>query len=200
MIEHYAGRNAEPGPELFSGVLAAREPDSAQEINERSARPAVRPPLDLASLAAAPYEQDKPTPNGSSIGFLLEHRGASLLLLGDGHAEVYGPALAGLLASRGEGQTRIDAVKLSHHGSRHNTTGQLALARARHYLISSSGKLYGHPDDETLARLIEISFPVPRRPSGLTTRRRSTSGGLTSPRGCAHSALVSPRAPKAALC
>ena len=135
--------------------LTSREPDSDQGLD----RAADRPPLDIAALAAATYQRDRTVPNGASIAFLLEHRGASLLLLGDAHAEIYGPALGGLLASRGEGNTRIDAVKLAHHGSRNNTTAALALARAPHYLISSNGKLYGHPHDETLARLIEHALP-----------------------------------------
>jgi beta-lactamase superfamily II metal-dependent hydrolase len=134
--------------------LAARRPDSDQDVDR-----AARPPLDLDTLAAAPYQRDTTVPNGASIAFLLEHRGASVLLLGDAHAEVYGPALGALLASRGEGHTRIDAVKLAHHGSRNNTTAQLALGRASHYLISSNGKLYGHPHDEALARLIQHALP-----------------------------------------
>jgi hypothetical protein len=45
-----------------------------------------------------------------AAGALLEHRGASLLLVGDGHAEVYEPALGALLASRGEGRAHRERV------------------------------------------------------------------------------------------
>jgi hypothetical protein len=120
---------------------------------------APRPPIDLDQLASEPYARDATTPNGSSIAVLLEHQGASLALLGDAHSEVYGPALAGLLSARGPGLATVDAIKLSRHGSRRNTQSQLALMRARHYLISSDGKLYGHPDDQTLARLIAHALP-----------------------------------------
>jgi hypothetical protein len=119
----------------------------------------VRPPIDIDRLAAEPYVRDTTAPNGSSIALLLEHAGASLVLLGDGHSEVYGPALAALLSSRGAGRATVDAIKLSHHGSARNTQAQLALVRARHYLISSDGRLYGHPDDEALARLVAQALP-----------------------------------------
>jgi beta-lactamase superfamily II metal-dependent hydrolase len=140
---------------LATARLAAGEPDSIQDMQ----RTGPRAPIDLRDLAAAAYQPDSGIPNGSSIGFLLEHNGVSVLLPGDAHAEVYGPALGALLASRREGQNRIDAVKLSHHGSRRNTTDQLTLARARHYIVSSSGALYGHPDDETIARLVVNQLP-----------------------------------------
>jgi hypothetical protein len=118
-----------------------------------------RPPIDIDRLAAEPYVRDTTAPNGSSIALLLEHAGASLVLLGDGHSEVYGPALAALLSSRGAGRATVDAIKLSHHGSARNTQAQFALVRAQHYLISSDGKLYGHPDDEALARRVAQALP-----------------------------------------
>jgi beta-lactamase superfamily II metal-dependent hydrolase len=144
--------------------LAAGEPDSDAELGDRRDRgPTARPPIDVAALAAEPFEGDTSAPNASSITVLVEHRGASILLAADAFPEVYGPALAALLASRGRGRT-IDAVKLAHHGSRRNTEASLALTRAKQYLVSSNNARYGHPDDQTLARLI-----VNARPSAAPT-------------------------------
>lgn len=159
-----------PGATELSGLLpewedtlrrlAAGEPDSDAESRDRRERgPTTRPPIDLTSLAAEPFEGDTSAPNASSITVLVEHRGASILLAADAFPEVYGPSLAALLASRGRGRTAIDAVKLAHHGSRRNTEATLARTRAKHYLVSSNNARYGHPDDETLARLIVNARP-----------------------------------------
>jgi beta-lactamase superfamily II metal-dependent hydrolase len=145
--------------------LAAGEPDSDAELGDRHDRgPTTRPRIDLTALAAEPFEGDSSAPNASSIAVLVEYRGASILLAADAFPEVYGAPLAALLASRGRGRTAIDAVKLAHHGSRRNTEATLALTRAKHYLVSSNNARYGHPDDQTLARLI-----VNARPSAAPT-------------------------------
>ena len=60
---------------------------------------------------------------------LLEHRAASVLLSADAFPTVLVPALAVLAKRRGiAGPAPIDAVKLSHHGSRVNVTRDLLQA------------------------------------------------------------------------
>jgi hypothetical protein len=56
---------------------------------------------DLEELAATETGKDGSVPNGSSIAFLLEHRGASCLLTGDVFHTVLGAALASLAEHRG---------------------------------------------------------------------------------------------------
>ena len=49
----------------------------------------------------------------------------------------------------------IDAFKLPHHGSRGNVLEtMLATAPARHYVFSSNGDTFHHPDDAAVARTV----------------------------------------------
>jgi hypothetical protein len=95
-------------------------------------------------------------PNGSSIAFLLEHRGASVLLGADAFPTVLVPAIQALAARRGAGvRLPVDVVKLSHHGSRANVTSDLLQALdAKHYVFSTNGAIFKHPNDEAVARVI----------------------------------------------
>jgi hypothetical protein len=67
--------------------------------------------------------------------------------------------LAAVITARGIMRSRIDAVKLSHHGSQGNTTRRMAQFRPAHYLISTNGQRYQHPDDQALARVIWNAKP-----------------------------------------
>jgi hypothetical protein len=50
---------------------------------------------------------------------------------------------------------KLDALKLSHHGSVNGTTGELlALLECQRYLVSSNGNIFYHPDREAMARVI----------------------------------------------
>lgn len=126
-------------------------------------RPSAPPPglrsggvMDLQALAAKPTAEDRASANGSSIVLLLEHRGVSVLLGADAHPRVLVPALKALAEHRGMALPMpVDVFKLSHHGSRANVTNALlAVVRARHYVISTNGAIFGHPDDEAVARVI----------------------------------------------
>ena len=64
--------------------------------------------------------------------------------------------LARLAAERGEERLRLDAVKVSHHGSRGNTTtGFLDQIDCDTYLVSTDGSRFGHPDDEAIERILD---------------------------------------------
>ena len=117
---------------------------------------AARGALDLEALASKLTPADRAPANGSSIAFLLEHRGVSLLLGADMHSTVAVPALKALAAHRGLAlPLQVDAFKVSHHGSRANVSNDLLqTVQARHYLVSTNGAIFGHPNDEAIARLI----------------------------------------------
>ena len=94
---------------------------------------------------------DGSVPNGSSIAFLLEHDGRAVLLTGDAHANVLRDSIRRLLAERGEEVLRLDAFKLSHHGSRNNITAELlGLLECDRFLVSTNGDRFDHPDVETI--------------------------------------------------
>ena len=130
------------------------------EPDEIGAVTPIEPLSDLGALAAAATANDASVPNGSSIAFLLEHRGASCLLGADAFPTVLGGALWALVNARGGRPLPIDAVKLPHHGSEKNV-GQklLTLISTKHFLISTNGERFGHPDDVALARAVTAGGP-----------------------------------------
>ena len=87
-------------------------------------------------------------PNGSSTALLVEHQGASILLPADAFSPVLVPALRALAKRRViHGQIEVDAVKLSHHGSRANVANELLTAvNTKHFIFSTSNKYFNHPN------------------------------------------------------
>lgn len=109
------------------------------------------PDVDL--LAASPFKPDRAVANGASIALLAEYDGRRALLAADAHAPVVVDALSRLPGNAG--RMRLDAVKLSHHGSRGNTSDLLVQAiDGANWLVSSNGKQFRHPDKEAIARVI----------------------------------------------
>jgi hypothetical protein len=122
--------------------------------------PAPSEPLtDLAALAATETANDTSVPNGSSIAFLLEHRGASCLFGADAFPTVLGGALWSLANARGRSVV-VDALKLPHHGSQKNVSAKLlTVVSSKQFLISTNGEHFGHPDDVALARAVTAGGP-----------------------------------------
>jgi hypothetical protein len=105
--------------------------------------------------------KDPSTPNGSSIAFLGEFGDKSCLFLGDAHMKVVCASLKRLGATT-QSPLRIDAVKLSHHGSKNNITSEfLELVDAEHYLVSSNGDRFEHPDRDAIEAVIRGSRRKP---------------------------------------
>ncbi|HET8988039.1 MAG TPA: MBL fold metallo-hydrolase [Humibacillus sp.] len=134
---------------------------------QREARPLPEPdvlePLDdLSVIAQRTSVKDGSVANGSSIAILVEHRGASAVLAGDAFGSVLAAGLLGLAKARGQSQLQVDAFKLPHHGSQANVSAALlATAPASHYLVSSNGDVFHHPDDVALARVITNAHTAP---------------------------------------
>lgn len=143
-------------------ALQAKAPPAA------ATRAALVPPRDLSqtdlqALATARTLLDRAPANGSSLAFLMEHRGASVLLAADAHAPVLAAALRTLALQRQVPlPLKVDAFKLNHHGSRGNVTRDLLDAvQATHYVVSTNGAIFDHPDDEAIARVITRGGPQP---------------------------------------
>jgi len=162
---------------------ALKEAKTAHDRHRELDTPAPLP--DLAALSTQPSTNDGSTPNGSSIALLLEHQGASLLLGADAFGSVLTAGLSALARHRGLDVLTLDAVKVPHHGSRGNVSRALVQAvPAQHYLVSTNGDIFHHPDDEAIARIV-IGAP-PARPCGSTTGRRAPLGGTTRPLRAEH--------------
>jgi beta-lactamase superfamily II metal-dependent hydrolase len=113
--------------------------------------------FDLEALARSPVTKDMSVANGSSIALLAEFDEHAILLTGDAHAEVLVKSIKALQRARGREneKLKLDALKLSHHGSANATTVELlALLDCQRYLVSSNGNIFYHPDREAMARVI----------------------------------------------
>ncbi len=133
--------------------------------------------FDVEALARQPEKPDSSVPNGSSIALLAEFDGRAVLLTGDAYPAVLVSSIEALQRERGrEGERlKLDAYKLSHHGSANATTAALLDAiDCRRYLVSTNGNIFYHPDRETIARVITRGGPEPT----LVFNYRSAYNGL----------------------
>jgi len=111
--------------------------------------------LNIDELAKSFFERDKSPANGSSIAVLAEYGGKRCLLTGDAFPADLAISLGEVAARENEVFVAVDAIKLSHHGGRKNTSIDLLkkLACSR-YLFSTDGSYYEHPHAETVARVV----------------------------------------------
>lgn len=116
--------------------------------------------MNIEALAASRFKRDRSIPNGSSIALLVEWDGRRVLLAGDAHASVLEQSLRQLARATGEDRVRLDAFKLSHHGSGRNLSNDLlGLIDCRDYLFSTDGDRHHHPDRKTVARILKHGRP-----------------------------------------
>lgn len=104
------------------------------------------------------FEPDHKEANGSSISFVLEFKNKKLLFLGDSHSDIIEKSLRKMLIETNKEKLYFDIVKISHHGSKHNTSRELlSLFESDIYLISTNGKgkNFRHPHLETIYRIIK---------------------------------------------
>lgn len=110
--------------------------------------------LNVENLAGQTYQADETRPNGTSIAFIAEFAGKRILLAADAHSDVLEQALGRLAEAEG-GRYRLDLLKVSHHGSKANTSpGFVRLIDCTRFAVSTNGSRHKHPDRETIARLL----------------------------------------------
>ncbi|MCC2379092.1 MBL fold metallo-hydrolase [Bacillus wiedmannii] len=110
--------------------------------------------ISMVDLLTNKFEEDKRVPNGSSIAFLLEIEEHKILMLGDSHPSVIEESLLGLGYSS-QNKLKVDVVKVSHHGSKHNTSESLlSIIDCQNYIVSTDGKNHGHPNKECFSRIV----------------------------------------------
>ncbi|WP_067215600.1 ComEC/Rec2 family competence protein [Marinomonas gallaica] len=108
----------------------------------------------IEALANATFDDDSSPTNKSSFSFLVECEDKKILYLGDCHAQI----VMSWLDEQQLDSIKVDAVKISHHGSQNNTSlDLLRRIECDRYLISTNGKSHGHPDLETLARIAIVN-------------------------------------------
>lgn len=111
--------------------------------------------LSIQSLANSEFIPDKSQANGSSIAFLIRYEDLTSLFAADAHAAVLQASAHRLMEQEGRDALPLEVFKMPHHGSQANNSADLfSLMPAKHYLVSTSGRIFGHPDPEAIARAI----------------------------------------------
>jgi hypothetical protein len=119
-------------------------------------------PKDFADKLKKQLKTDQSIANGTSIAFLAEFDEKSCLFLADAHSDVICNSILRLIPP-GQKRLKVDAVKMSHHGSKHNISEDLMkLLDAKHFLVSTDGSIHGHPDKPAIEAVIQWSA---RRPT-----------------------------------
>jgi hypothetical protein len=107
----------------------------------------------LTELAATAFDPDNTAANGSSIAFIFEYAGKSILFGADAHSSVLLESLAKI--TRPGERYPLKACKLPHHGSRRNVPVELVTAlQCQDWWFSTNGVRFGHPSAETVARVL----------------------------------------------
>jgi len=139
------------------GVLEIEQKESRKRVAEQpppSGLEGLGPEsLDIKSLASGAVFDSSVT-NASSIVLLLEFAGKRILLAADARATTVRRSYGRI------GKPTINLLKVSHHGSRNNTSRTLITdLLASRFLICTDGSVHNHPDDECIARLLESPGP-----------------------------------------
>ncbi len=111
---------------------------------------------DVEVMAKLPFKQDPTPANGASIAFLAEHNGVRVLFGADAHPSVLVGSIerAPFLGA----PVPVHAFKLPHHGSAKNVSIPMLQAfPADHYLVSTDGARFNHPDDPAIARVVVVA-------------------------------------------
>lgn len=113
---------------------------------------------DVERLALMPEVRDDAPANGSSIAGIFEYAGRKVLCAGDAHSDLLEKAVQSLVGN--DERLHLDLVKVSHHGSRNNTTRAfLEKIDCTRFAFSTDGSKHGHPDGETIARILKFCNP-----------------------------------------
>lgn len=114
----------------------------------------------LKKLNGIPFKEsnsiDNDFVNASSISFILKCPDKSVLFLADSRAEIIYDSLIDLGFSNSK-PLKVDIVKISHHGSKNNTSQDLlSLIYCNEYVITTNGgsAKHIHPSRETIARIV----------------------------------------------
>lgn len=87
--------------------------------------------------------------NASSICFILSYNNKRILFLSDSHPN--------LISQELKGNNKFECVKISHHGSKFNTSIQLLdKIDCNKFIISTNGpRSYGHPAPSTIINIVK---------------------------------------------
>lgn len=134
-----------------------------QELKCKSKNISYNDNIDFYKLKENPFIPDSSPTNGSSISFILKIGDKKMLFLGDSHSDLVESELKKHLGTN-DFPVFFDLIKLSHHGSFSNNSPELLeLIDSDKWIISSNGKIYNHPDIETLACILSKDDKINRK-------------------------------------
>lgn len=127
------------------------EPADVRSPFEEFGAPTV---ADVHQLAATRFEAEDSKSNGSTIALLLRHGRCRVLLTGDAANDQLVEAISPLARAAG-GRLPLDLMQVPHHGSKGNLSKELlGLVDCQRFIVSTDGGSFGHPHDETIARIL----------------------------------------------
>lgn len=114
----------------------------------------------IEQLQAVKVSGDNSVPNGSTIAFLATYKGKTCIFAGDATSDYLLRAIDPILVKSGKDRLAVDAWKIGHHGSKRSTLEKLmSKIKCSKILVSSNGKKFKHPDQETIAKLLKNNGP-----------------------------------------
>lgn len=119
---------------------------------------------DIEQIANEQIDEDCTPVNGSSIAFILEFQEKRVLFLADAHPNILIENLKKIALKEKVEKVYFDAIKVSHHGSKHNTSRELLeIIDADKFIFSTNGRGKGftHPDIEAVLKI--ITFNIDRK-------------------------------------
>jgi beta-lactamase superfamily II metal-dependent hydrolase len=134
--------------------LYKKQKDYFTSGNEYDFHTSLKDFIDEENQPGFKFKEDKSVANGSSIAFIMKYEGKSFLFLGDAHPSV---VIEGLnkFGFRKDNKLSAEFIKVSHHGSKHNTNKELLeIVKTNNYVISSNATKHGLPNKRTIARII----------------------------------------------
>lgn len=136
------------------------------------------------------FGNDTGVANAASMAALVEVEGRTILLAGDARAETLEQSIKRLLDERAVRRLRLDVFVVAHGGSRRNITPELLdLVEVRTFVISTSGRMFQHPDRETIELIMEkqptctIAFNYRSQQERLAPYVGTFAGGVMFPPG-----------------
>lgn len=110
--------------------------------------------VSIEDLLKEQFIEEDTVTNGSAIAFIIEHHSFKLLFLADAHPSVLIQNLKEHYKEE-EFPVKFDLIKISHHGSKNNTSPELLkYIDSEKFIFSTNGLIHNHPDKETIARII----------------------------------------------
>lgn len=109
----------------------------------------------LKVLAENKFKEDDQSHNKSSISIIIEYKGKKILLLADSHPSDIVQSLRELGYDE-QKKLVVDYVKVSHHGSKKNTSDELLkLIGCKNYIFTTNGSKHCLPNKESMARIVK---------------------------------------------